>query len=178
MGWRADVERVADRAGAQPHRVLDTRCERAERVVVGGDVGFAVDLQDQRDATGVLFVVFLRQTDVVGDSGEVAFDSQAQHPIGVERVGIIEEIDRTVLEALVDRQQHQGPVGGAVLVHHGVEPRALAGREVQVFEGRPSDRSKHPLIPHLRVSSWPRLRAGRTAPIVRRKRAGGNDGGR
>ena len=51
-------------------------------------------------------------------------------------VGVVEEIDRPVLETLIDRQHHQRAVCRSVLVHQAVQTRALADRKVHLVEGR------------------------------------------
>src|SRR6185295_6144403 len=67
LARRADVERVADRVGAQPDRVLDLRVAGRQRLAGGGYLGFAVQLQDQRHLAGEVRVVLGREADLTGD---------------------------------------------------------------------------------------------------------------
>ena len=60
----ADVEGVADSVGAEPDGVLDGRVQRRERASVRGDLGLAVELEDERHLAGVLPVELLGQADL------------------------------------------------------------------------------------------------------------------
>jgi hypothetical protein len=106
LARRADVERVADRVRSQPDRVLHAGRERRHRIVVVGDVRLAVELQKKRDAPGVVAHVLLGQADPEGHGGILSFESQAEHEVGVEGLGVGEEVGRPVLQPLVQRQ-HQ-----------------------------------------------------------------------
>ena len=48
LGGGADVERVTHRVCPQPNRILDRGDQRAQRLVVGWDLGLAVELDDER----------------------------------------------------------------------------------------------------------------------------------
>ena len=127
LARRADVERVADRVGAEPHRVLDAGVAGGEGVGGGGDVGLAVDLEDQRHLAGVVGVVLGRHADLAGEGRVARLGGEAELVVGVLRRRVGEEVARAVLDALVDRQQHQGAVAGAELEEQAPQAGSFAG---------------------------------------------------
>ena len=91
------------------------------------DVGLAVDLEDQRHLTGVVGVVLLGHADLAGEGRVTGFGGELELVLRILRGRVGEEVARPVLDALVDRQQHQGPVTRAELEEQPVKPGALAG---------------------------------------------------
>ena len=71
---RAHVERVADRVGTESNGVFDVRQHRRHRVSIVGDVGLAVQLEDERHAAGVLPHVFLGEARAEGDRRVAPFE--------------------------------------------------------------------------------------------------------
>ena len=130
LARRADVERVADRVGAEPHAVLDAGVAGGEGLGGGGDVGLAVDLEDQRHPAGVVGVVLLRHADLAGEGRVTGLGGEPELVVGVLGGGVGEEVARAVLDALVDRQQHQGSVARAELEQQPVQAGRLPGGRV------------------------------------------------
>ena len=130
LARRADVERVADGVGAEPHGVLDAGVAAREGLGGGGDVGLAVDLEDQRHLAGVVGVVLAGHPDLAGERRVAGLGGEPELVVGVLRVGVGEEVARAVLDALVDRQQHQGAVAGAELEEQPVKAGPFAGGEL------------------------------------------------
>ena len=129
LARRADVERVADRVGAEPDRVLDRGVGGRERVVGGRHVGLAVDLEQQRHLAGVVGVVLLGEADLAGDRRVAGLGREPELVLGVLRGRVGEEVARAVLDPLVDRQQQQRPVAGPELEQQPAQAGALAGAE-------------------------------------------------
>jgi hypothetical protein len=136
LGGRPDVERVADRVGAQPHRVLHRRRQRRHGRAVGRDVGLPIEFEDERKASSELAMVFLRQADVGGDGAEPALVRQAPLEAGVGAGGVGQEVDGAVLQALVDGDDEQAAVGRPGAEQEPVQPGALPGTQVQVGQPR------------------------------------------
>ncbi len=94
-------------------------------MIVRGDVGLAVELQDQGDLASELLHVFLRQADVKHYARIPSLLGQPQLEAGVNRIRVGEKIHRTVLQPLVYGQKEQGAVGRTVLVQQPVQPYPL-----------------------------------------------------
>jgi hypothetical protein len=126
---RAHVQREADGVGAQPHRVLDARAEGRDGVAVVGDVGLAVELQDEGDPARVLLHVLVGQADPERDRGVVAFHGQAKLEVGIHGGGVRKEVGRPVFKSLIEGQDGQGAVARPVAVQHPPQPDPLAMRD-------------------------------------------------
>src|SRR5262249_49363338 len=70
-----------------------------------------------------------RQADLAGDRRIPRLRRQAELVLGVLGGRVREEVLGAMLDSLVDREQHQGPVAGPVVEQEPAQPRALAGRE-------------------------------------------------
>src|SRR5205807_5477832 len=100
---------------------------RAERLVVGGDLRLTVHLHDQRNLAGELPRELRYLPDLENDRAEVPFLRQLEEIARVGGVRVVEEVARTVLEALVDGKEDAGAVGRPVrAVEDPVQPGALA----------------------------------------------------
>ncbi len=130
LARRADVERVADRVGAEPHRVLDAGVAAREGLGGGGDVGLAVDLEDQRHLAGVVGVVLARHADLAGEGRVAGLGGEPELVVGVLGGRVGEEVARAVLDPLVDRQQHQGAVARSELEQQAAQAGPFAGRQL------------------------------------------------
>ena len=80
------------------------------------------------------------------DAREVPRDGEPVDPVGVDRVGIVEKVDRAVFEALIDREHHQRSVRRAVFVHQAVQAGALSDGEIHGVERRARERSARRLL--------------------------------
>ena len=145
LARRADVERVAHRIGAQPHRVLDARALGRDRLAVVRDVRLSVELQDQRHAAAVLLHVLLGEPDPERDRGVLAFHGEAELEVGVEGRRVREEVGRAVLEALVEGQDEQGSVGRSVGVEQPPEPHPFSVRQGQAGQRTAGFESRRPV---------------------------------
>jgi len=108
---------------------------RRERLVVGRDLGLAVELQDEGDLAGKRPEVFLREPDLERDGGKAALQRQPELELRVEALRIDEEVPRPVLEPLVNGEDHQAAVARPVFIEEAGEPRLLPGGEIQVLKG-------------------------------------------
>src|SRR6185437_15063626 len=97
-------------------------------------VGLAVELEHQRDLTGVLPVELPGQADLDGDAVEAALHGQPDDVPGVGGLGMAGEIPGTVLEPVVVRQEDRGAVPHPVLVQDPVQPGLLPGAEAQFLQ--------------------------------------------
>jgi hypothetical protein len=112
---RPDVERVAD--GVRVEQWHPQRWPAAATAPRRpGDVGLAVQLQDQRDYTRVCPAELLGQPDLDRDAVEAALDGKLGDVRRVAGLRVGEEIARPVLEALVVGQEQRCPVAQAELI--------------------------------------------------------------
>src|SRR4029077_11212488 len=72
-------------------------------------------------------VVLLRHADLAGKRRVAGLGGEPELVVGVLRGRVGGEVPRAVLDALVDRQQHQGAVARAELVKKAVQAGAFAG---------------------------------------------------
>jgi hypothetical protein len=126
---RSDIERVADRVGADPDAILDRRVAGRERLVGGRYFGLRVQLQQQGDLAGIVRVVLARHAVAAGDPGVAGLGGEPELIFGVFRGRVREEVAGAVLDALVDRQEEKCALAGAELVKQSPQARTLSGRE-------------------------------------------------
>src|SRR5208282_539230 len=129
-----DIDRVPHCIRPEPHGVLDRPGQRAERLGIGRDPGLAVELQDEGNLARVLVEELLREPDVEGDGAEAALLGEVVLVLRVEGIRILEEVDRSVLEPLVDREDEERSAPGAVVVEEPLQTGPLARREAQSRE--------------------------------------------
>ena len=108
--------------------------DRRQRAGVGGDVGLAVELEDQRYLAGVVPVELLGQADLHGDAVESTLDRELDHVpgVGCRRVG--EEVAWSVLQSLVVGEEQGGTVAQPVPVQDPVQPSLLPDTESELIE--------------------------------------------
>jgi hypothetical protein len=134
LARRADIHGVAHRIGAESHGIFDGCEQRRGGVRIAGDVGLAVELQDQRNLPAPIAHVFLGQTDAQRDSRKIAFHREPELVLRIDRGGIREEIGRAVLQSLVQWQHEQAAVARAVAIHHRRHRRVRLPWERESFE--------------------------------------------
>jgi hypothetical protein len=86
------------------------RAPARARICIGWDVGSAVELQNQGDLAGVLPEGLLGQTDLQHDAVEAALDGEPNDVGRISSRWVGEEVPRTVLQALVVRQNKSVPL--------------------------------------------------------------------
>ena len=107
--YSARIDGEADRRAAEPQRIGDAAGDRL--VLGGGQAVAAVHLQDGRDGAGIGGGAGLDHAERRGIGVQPGLDRQLEMVVRVIGGGVGREAaGRAVLEALVDRQDHQRPV--------------------------------------------------------------------
>src|SRR6185312_11732743 len=126
LARRTHIHGVADRVGTEAHGILDRSKQRRGGLVVAGDIGLAVELEDQWHPAAVLAHVLLGQANAQRDGRKPPCRGELKLVARIDGRWVGKEIGGTMLQSLVKRQHQQAAVARPVAVQQPPQAGALA----------------------------------------------------